>query len=410
MAPHAAPQLLPPLDDPQSSLSKKFGRETINYFAGNPVNRLSWLRTDFGFLRTAFQLEETRFLALKNLTPLVDDPNTLSPLTYKELSPVTGEDPFGPSEDDLIKNFDSNENRPVVLFLGLLDDGSVPFEYKGHKGRPYFAVDVTPHGTYAAAAQTFIDEQQARGRQFLEARIHLSLDARSAALYAQARSTIDWNARNQFCGGCGARTLSGHAGFKRICPPTDRATAASGTPRADCPTRRGVSNLSFPRTDPTMIAAVISADGKRVLLGRQKRYPPHMYSTLAGFLEPGESIEDAVRREVFEESGVRVGRVAIHSSQPWPYPASLMIGAVAQALPDGEAIDLGNDPELEAAHWYPVDEVRLALQLGVGGLGEPAPEGYVEGTLRLPPHTAIANRLLAAVVDGFATAADASKI
>ncbi|KAF3354663.1 Protein RNA12 [Verticillium dahliae VDG1] len=173
MAPHAAPQLLPPLDDPQSSLSKKFGRETINYFAGNPVNRLSWLRTDFGFLRTAFQLEETRFLALKNLTPL-------------ELSPVTGEDPFGPSEDDLIKNFDSNENRPVVLFLGLLDDGSVPFEYKGHKGRPYFAVDVTPHGTYAAAAQTFIDEQQARGRQFLEARIHLSLDARSGMFNASA--------------------------------------------------------------------------------------------------------------------------------------------------------------------------------------------------------------------------------
>ncbi|KAG7129639.1 hypothetical protein HYQ44_001634 [Verticillium longisporum] len=80
------------------------------------------------------------------------------------------------------------------------------------------------------------------------------------------------------------------------------------------------------------------------------------------------------------------------------------------ALPDGEAIDLGNDPELEAANWYPIDEVRLALQSGVSGLGEPAPEGYVEGTLRLPPHTAIANRLLTAVVDGFATATDASKI
>lgn len=113
-----------------------------------------------------------------------------------------------------------------------------------------------------------------------------------------------------------------------------------------------MSNISFPRTDPTVIMAVTSNDGTKVLLGRQRRWPTDWFSTLAGFLEPGESIEEAVRREVWEESGVKVGRVVVHSSQPWPFPASLMIGAVAQALPgDGEKINLGHDPELESAKW-----------------------------------------------------------
>lgn len=154
-----------------------------------------------------------------------------------------------------------------------------------------------------------------------------------------------------------------------------------------------------------MITAVVSHDGERVLLGRQKRWPAYWYSTLAGFLEPGESIEESVRREVWEESGVRVGRVVIHSSQPWPYPASLMIGAIAQALPgDGENITL-NDKELDVAKWFPMDEVRRALEVGTSGLGEAAPPEYKEGDLRLPPAQAIANRLITAVVEGFLTVA-----
>lgn len=233
-----------------------------------------------------------------------------------------------------------------------------------------------------------------------------------AAMFAQGRALLDWNARNPFCGGCGQPTLSVNAGTKRVCPTTDfaslptaqgGATSVLATPRERlaCVTRKGVSNLSFPRTDPTVIMAVVSHDGKRVLLGRGKHFPKYWYSTLAGFCEPAESVEEAVRREVWEESGVTLGRVVIHSTQPWPYPANLMIGAIGQALPGGETIHLEHDPELEDAKWVEMDEIREALRIGTSGLDEDAKPEYKEGGLRLPPPTAIANQLLTAVVNGF---------
>jgi NAD+ diphosphatase len=189
-----------------------------------------------------------------------------------------------------------------------------------------------------------------------------------------------------------------------VCPPTDMAGVPPGAApkeRGPCPTRQGVSNLCFPRTDPTMIVAVISADGTKLLLGRNKRWPQFWFSCLAGFLEPSESIEEAVRREVWEESGVKLGRVVIHSSQPWPYPANLMIGCIAQAEVDGEEINLGNDGELEAARWFTKEEVKEALVNAVSGLTDPAPETYKEGSLRLPGHTAIANRLIHAAAEDY---------
>lgn len=202
-----------------------------------------------------------------------------------------------------------------------------------------------------------------------------------------------------------------NAGTKRVCPPTDYASLPTpqgaitvlDTPRerAACATRTGISNLCFPRTDPTVIMAVVSHDGQRVLLGRSKRWPANWYSTLAGFCEPAESVEEAVRREVWEESGVLLGRVVIHSTQPWPYPANLMIGAIGQALPDGEEIHLEHDPELEDAKWVGIDEIKTALRIGTSGLGDPPGPEYIEGGLRLPPKTAVANQLLQAVVGGF---------
>lgn len=219
-------------------------------------------------------------------------------------------------------------------------------------------------------------------------------DAAIAAIYAQARALADWNIRNTFCGTCGLPTLSVNAGTKRACPPTD---AALSEVRVPCSTRTTLSNLSFPRTDPTMIVAVVSADGKRILLGRSKRFPPNWYSTLAGFIEPAESIEDAVRREVWEEAGVTLSRVVIHSSQPWP-PANLMIGAIAQTSDAAhEKINLEHDPELEDARWFDIEEVEEALRIGTSDLSGAAPPEY-KGGLRLPPTTAIANQLIRSAV------------
>ena len=221
----------------------------------------------------------------------------------------------------------------------------------------------------------------------------------------------DWNARNPFCAQCGHPTLSINAGFKRTCPPRDKAltlkpaSITSTTPlameRPSCATRTGISNLSFPRTDATIIVAVASSDGSRVLLGRQRRWPKNLYSSLAGFLEPGESVEEGVRREVWEESGVHIGRVVIHSTQPWPYPANLMIGAIAEARPEGEVIDLGNDPELEDARWFNLKELRRLLNDKSSSIEVSPNVKPAEGTLKLPPRTAIAYQLIAAVAGGF---------
>jgi NAD+ diphosphatase len=220
-------------------------------------------------------------------------------------------------------------------------------------------------------------------------------------MYAQSRALLDWNARNPFCGNCGLPTMSVQAGTKRVCPPTDSSPTAAKPTRDPCITRTTLSNLAFPRTDPTIIVGVLSHDSKRLLLGRQKRWPPYWYSTLAGFIEPGESVEEAVRREVWEESGVLLGRVVIHSTQPWPYPANLMIGCIAQTAEDGpgEEIQLLHDPELEDARWFPIEEVKEALRVGTSGLDEGASKEYKEGGLRLPPRTAIANQLISSVVE-----------
>ncbi|OAA55037.1 NADH pyrophosphatase [Niveomyces insectorum RCEF 264] len=422
-----------PADD--SMLYRKFGREVANYFSGSPLNRVSFLRTDHTFLRAAFAHPSARFLLVDNLQPLIhnETPPRLAWSTQADIVPLVGSDPFEHTEAEAVKNFNSdNEPRPIVLFLGIDDknkfaassastaaaaataangaangaaaDGAA-FTFTTFTGSPYFAVDVTPRSKFADKARELIEASKAKGLSFFANPRSMSLVAEEAAVYGAARALFDWNARNPFCAGCGQPSLSVNAGTKRACPPTDLAgVEPGGTPRdrKPCDTRKGVSNLSFPRTDPTVIMACVSADGTRILLGRNKRFPPHWYSTLAGFLEPGESIEEAVRREVWEESGVTVGRVVLHSSQPWPFPANLMIGAVGQALPGaGETIFLGHDPELEDARWFSMDEVRRALEQNTAGLDDPIRAGYKEGDLRLPPRTAIANQLLAAVVAGF---------
>jgi NAD+ diphosphatase len=175
---------------------------------------------------------------------------------------------------------------------------------------------------------------------------------------AQAKSILHWHARHRFCAQCGAPTQAAAAGWKRLCG--------------------ACSAQHFPRTDPVVIMLVI--DGENCLVGRQPRFNPGMYSALAGFIEPGETVEAAVRREVAEESGVQVGAVAYHASQPWPFPASLMLGCFAQALSREIVVDTN---ELEDARWISRDEVR-AMFAGThpAGLAPPQPIAIAHHLLR----------------------------
>ncbi|KAF4123190.1 NAD+ diphosphatase [Geosmithia morbida] len=397
---------VPFLANDESMLTRRFGKEVVNYYSGSTLNRYSFLRSDSVFLSGAVRSPAARFVVLHTLNPLAVDRTRLAHLELSDVRALIGPNPFSLTEEESDRQFDSSKRSPLVVFLGLFaGQGSstddIPTADHGVvRGDPFFAIDATPRPPYEDAANALIESQEEKGNTIQTNPRAMSLNSEAAAMYAQSRSMIDWNNRNSFCAGCGNPTKPSQAGYKRVCPPRD--AAASPPERPDCPTRHGVSNLCFPRTDPTMIAAVVSADGQRVLLGRSPRFPPDWYSTLAGFLEPGESMEEAVRREVWEEAGVRVGRVVIHSTQPWPYPASLMIGAIAQALPGGEDINL-NDRELEDAKWYTMDELRKALGDRSWPLGQHAPRQHVPGELGLPPSQAIANQLLTAVANGFLT-------
>ncbi|EGC47000.1 NADH pyrophosphatase [Histoplasma capsulatum var. duboisii H88] len=390
----------PPHVHLDSMLSRKFGKETfilISPLAGSLLNRVSFLRTDGAFLSAAIRHPTTRFLLFNDLNPLVRSPSEIFYASYNDVKTLIPEDVFDKTEADALKDFQPSITTPLLIFLGLDETQKEnSLSYKSYTGAPFFALDVTPRGTIEQPAKGIIATMETNGLSFFRGRTVTTLPADVAAIYAQARALLDWNTRNAYCGTCGHLTMSIQAGTKRACPPHD-----TKGPCPPCSTRTSISNLSFPRTDPTIIVAVVSHDGQRVLLGRQKRYPPHWYSTLAGFIEPAESVEDAVRREVWEESGVVVSRVVIHSTQPWPYPANLMIGAIAQvAKPEHEVISLQHDPELEDARWFSIAEAEEALKLGTSDLEGKPGLGYREGALRLPPRTAIAHQLIAAVIHG----------
>jgi len=178
-----------------------------------------------------------------------------------------------------------------------------------------------------------------------------------ATLFAQARAMQHWRARHRHCGACGGEVAIARAGWCGRC--------------TQCQVEH------YPRTDPAVIVAV--TDGERLLLGRQAGWPPHRYSTLAGFVEPGESLEQTVAREVFEESGVRVRGSRYLASQPWPFPGSLMLGFVADAEPDTPR----TSDELEDARWFDIDEVGRAI------LGEAR-----DGELLLSPSISISRWLV----------------
>lgn len=236
-------------------------------------------------------------------------------------------------------------HRRETVFLGFSPEG------------PRLAVLIEQEAAEALARQ---------GRHRLEGLRALAMQAALApdilADLATAKALTAWHMRHRFCANCGAGTTPSHGGWRRDC--------------AACRAQH------FPRTDPVVIMLV--TDGERCLLGRQPRFMPNMVSCLAGFVEPGETLEDAVRREVKEEAGIHTGAVSIVANQPWPFPMSLMIGAYAEALDDAIVIDA---EELEWARWFSRDEVRTML----GG-------GHPEG-LQCPAPMAIAHTLIRAWVE-----------
>lgn len=220
-----------------------------------------------------------------------------------------------------------------LIFLGLEDDA------------PVFAADLSgwePDNLDDSTLDQFLDPSQQNhpavpGAVFAELRaVMTQLDRRDAELAATAKAVMGWHRSHGFCAVCGAKSRMAMAGWQRDCD------ACGGH--------------HFPRTDPVVIMLITR--GNKVLMGRSPGWPEGMYSLLAGFIEPGETVEAAVRREVFEEAGIRVGQVTYLSSQPWPFPSSLMIGCAGEALDEQITID---PAEIEDAIWVSREDIALAF-------------------------------------------------
>jgi NAD+ diphosphatase len=298
--------------------------DTTLPFSGSPLDREDRRRRDRAWLDARRVDAGSRYLPLWQSKPLLKrDPPGLA---------------WAKSEffDDL--------DTPEPVLLGTDADVAC------------FAVDVS----VAADPEASFGLGDVAGFDDLRAAV-AALPAADAAIAAHARTLVDWHARHRHCAVCGGPTRSVQGGANRVC--------------FDCQAEH------FPRTDPVAIAAVVRGD--RCLLGRGVGWPAGMFSALAGFVEAGESLEEAVRREVLEEAGVRVGRVAYLRSQPWPFPSSLMLGCIAQAESDAITIDAS---ELEEARWFSRDALRAAL-------------AGRRGDLTVPPPFAIAHHLIRAWVE-----------
>jgi NAD+ diphosphatase len=300
----------------------------IHTFAGNPIDRADLQRRDPDWLDSAFHRPDCRLLAFAQLNVLLHhrekpDLGWLSPSDIARL-----------------------EIDAPPIFLGLLDES------------PAFAVDLSELGD--PIHELNLDESW----RFTDCRnAAMELDTPQTGIVAQARAQLNWHRTHRHCSQCGKVSESDRGGHVRRCPA--------------CKAEH------FPRTDPVAIMLIVDSD--RCLLGQPagRLARTGMYSALAGFIDQGESIEEAVRREVMEEAGVRVGRVRYHSSQPWPFPSSLMIGCHGEAL--STSIDIDTNEMADVA-WFTRDDVNQALR------GE-------HPKLRLPGPIAIAHHLIRAWAD-----------
>jgi NAD+ diphosphatase len=301
-------------------------------YAVNPLNRLSERREDLAYIDGLRAQASTRFHAIAGDQPVVK---------------ATGEAP----SQHLDALFDAAE----IATLGAVEDWL------------FLGIDAAGVARFAVglARERLVDIGETAGLEVTDLR---SLTMRGilapeiTGSLGEAKAMLDWHRRHRFCAACGTPTTVSSSGWRRDC--------------ANC------ASQHFPRVDPVVI--MLATRGDRCLLGRNARFAPGMYSALAGFLEPGETIEDAVRREIMEEAGVPCSRVIYLASQPWPFPSSLMIGCLVEADSDVIVVDT---VELEDARWFTRQEVRQML-------AKEHPEG-----LSTPPPMAIAHHLVRAFVE-----------
>ena len=289
-------------------------------FTGNPLDRAGMCRSDAAWLAARKAEPGARILPLWRLKPLVLE------------GPCCGFLPPG-GWQSLV----APDREPV--FLGL------------HAHGPRFALDIS-------AAEESLLAKAFPGGSFMEMRpAAMVLPDADTVMAGQAKVLVDWHARHRFCANCGMATEMRDGGWRRACP-------ACGAEH-------------FPRTDPVVIMLPVRGDA--CLVGRNARFTGGLYSAFAGFIEPGETIEEAVARELIEEVNLPVGRITYYASQPWPFPSSLMIGCFAEALTADFRID---ENEIADARWMTKADVRARL------------DGAIDDGIKLPVPIAIAHHLL----------------
>ena len=310
-----------------------------NIFSNNPVDRVSDLRSNPEWVKKTLEGNKTMislfwkgkaFVSnVKNLTSGHADPDQLSPAWF----PL----------DFLKDHIAVDEN---LIFIGLIEEMA------------FFALDLSK----LSDPENILGLNNLGEFEDLMILAPQAIDAGELAMLGQAKAIFEWNNSHNFCSRCGSKSIMLEAGYKRLC--------------------NNCNAEHFPRTDPVVIMLATYKD--TAFLGRQKRFPPGMYSALAGFIEPGESIEEAVARELKEEAGIKISKAKYHSSQPWAFPNSLMIGYLAESETNEFKLD---QVELDEGRWFTRKELKETIN------------GKNDNGFFVPPPMAIAHHLIKAFVE-----------